>query len=153
MIETSIHKARSLQNSYITRQQCFIKILQPGSSAQPSMLTKVAKMPTYTWNQTLEAKSRHCIEDITASHLLRLQSLDVRELHSDAIVFQRPSDWIDQPTFVPWLSIYGGNDVQLPSAVVITVSLESGKALADLVPTGHGNLHTLPFESRLEKSW
>jgi hypothetical protein len=51
------------------------------------------------------------------------------------------------------LSIYGGNDVQLPSAVVITVSLESGKALADLVPTGHGNLHTLPFESRLDKSW
>ena len=60
MIETGIHKARSLQSSYITRQQCFIKILQPGSSAQPSILTKVAKMPTYTWNQTLEAKSRHC---------------------------------------------------------------------------------------------
>ena len=69
-----------------------LKLYNPGALLNHPPCTKVAKMPTYTWNKTLEAKSRHCIEDITASHLLRLQSLHVRELHSDAIVFQRPSD-------------------------------------------------------------
>jgi hypothetical protein len=50
---------------------------------------KMAEMPTYTWNKTLEAKSRHRIEGIMSSHLLRMQSLDVHELHSDTIAFQR----------------------------------------------------------------
>ena len=50
---------------------------------------KMAEMPTYTWNKTLEDKSRHRIEGITSSHLLRMQSLDICELQSDAIAFQR----------------------------------------------------------------
>ena len=45
------------------------------------------------------------------------------------------------------LSIYGGNDVQPPSTAAITVTLGSGKAPVDSVPTGHGGLLILPFGS------
>jgi hypothetical protein len=50
MKETGIHKARSLQSSYITIITVLHKNFITGSSAQPSIPTKMAKMPTYTWN-------------------------------------------------------------------------------------------------------
>ena len=152
MIETDIHKARSLQSSYITRQQCFIKILQPGSSAQPSILTKVAKMPTYTWNQNTGSEIetwhwRHYVCMLTAPAVSGQSWTSVRRNRV-------PRTWerIDKLTVDPRLSIYGGNDVQPPSTAAITVPLGSGKALADSVATGHGNPHIFPFESCLEKT-
>jgi hypothetical protein len=104
------------------------------------MLTKMAKMPTYTWNKALEVNSRHRIEDITSACLLRIQSLDSRELQSDAIALQRTCERIDKLTVNSGLSIYGGNDVQPPSTAAITASLRLGKTPVDSVSTGHGGL-------------
>jgi hypothetical protein len=45
------------------------------------------------------------------------------------------------------LSIYGGNDIQPPSTIAITISLGSGKASVDFVPTGPRGLLIMPFGS------
>jgi hypothetical protein len=53
------------------------------------ILTKMEKMPTYTWNKAIAVNLRHRIEGITSACLLRMQSLDSHELQSDAITLQR----------------------------------------------------------------
>jgi hypothetical protein len=77
-----------------------------------------------------------------------MQSLDSRELQSDAIVLQNgPVNELTSLQSFFGLSIYGGNDVQPPSTASITASLGSGKAPVNSVPVGRGGLLILPSGS------